>query len=356
MLISVNRLTELVEAILRHGSGNAEAATSVAQHLVEANLCGHDSHGVGVIPLYMEGIETGQLVADAKSEVVQDKGPFLQIDGNRGFGQVVARQAMEMAIERAKKSHFAVLSLRNSFHIGRIGAWGTMAAEAGFISMHYVNVLSPNSIVAPFGGTEARFATNPYCTAIPASDRHPMFLFDMASSTIAMGKARVAYNKGVEVPDNSLIDHEGNPTNDPAVMFEEPIGALRTMGLHKGFGMALISDILGGSFSGGGAFLPERIVPSRVVNNMLAILIDPDVFGGADTFFSDIDNYTDWVKSSPPAPGVDEVMFPGDPERKSRAEREANGIPVDDTTWAQLLDSAKAVGIADDEVGKILNA
>ena len=356
MLISVERLTELVETTLRQGTGNADGAAKVARHLVEANLMGHDSHGVGVSPLYMESVKAGELHPDANAEVVQEKGPFLQVDGTQGFGQVVARQAMEMAIEKAKQSHIAVLSLRNCFHIGRIGAWGTMAAEAGFISIHYVNVLSPNSLVAPFGGREPRFTTNPYCTAIPATDRHPMFLLDMATSTIAQGKTRVAYNKGVEVPENSLIDHEGNPTNDPAVMFEEPKGALRTMGQHKGFGMALICDILGGSLSGGGAYLPDRVVESRVVNNMLAILIDPNVFGGADEFFGDIDNYTDWVKSSPPAPGVDAVMFPGEPERKSRADREANGIPVDDNTWEQLLASARDVGITEDEIERIISA
>jgi hydroxycarboxylate dehydrogenase B len=354
MLISAERLTEFAEAIISKGSGNPQAAATVSHHLVEANLCGHDSHGVGVIPLYMEGIQEGQLNVDGQLDVVHDKGPFIQVDGNRGFGQVIAGQAMELAIEKAKTNHIAVLSLRNSFHIGRIGAWATMAAEAGFISMHYVNVLSPNSIVAPFGGTEARFATNPYCTAIPATDRHPMFVFDMATSTIAQGKARVAYNKGVKVPDNSLIDHKGVPTNDPAVMFEEPKGALQTMGMHKGFGMALICDILGGSFSGGGAYLPERVAPSRVVNNMLAILIDPNVFGGAENFFGDMDNYTDWVKSSPPATGVDEVMFPGDPERNSRADREANGVPIDDSTWAQLLACAEAAGVEASEVSRMI--
>ena len=141
MLISVERLTELVETTLRQGTGNADGAAKVARHLVEANLMGHDSHGVGVSPLYMESVKAGELHPDANAEVVQEKGPFLQVDGNQGFGQVVARQAMEMAIEKAKQSHIAVLSLRNCFHIGRIGAWGTMAAEAGFISIHYVNVL-----------------------------------------------------------------------------------------------------------------------------------------------------------------------------------------------------------------------
>ncbi|MCR9139913.1 MAG: malate/lactate/ureidoglycolate dehydrogenase [Alphaproteobacteria bacterium] len=354
MLISAERLTELTEAIIRHGSDNQAASRQVAQLLVEANLTGHDSHGVGVLPAYMDSIWAGQLHPDAEAEIVSDKGPFLLVDGHRGFGQLVAKQAMELAIERAGRHHFAVLSLRNSFHIGRVGDWASMAAEAGFVSIHYVNVLSPNSLVAPHGGSDARFTTNPHCTAIPASKRHPMFLLDMATSTIAQGKARVAYMKGEAVPDGCLIDHQGRPTNDPTVMFEEPKGALTTMGLHKGFGMALICDILGGSFSGGGAYLPDRVISSRVINNMLAILIDPDVFGDAEAFYSDIDNYTDWIKASPPAPGTEGVLFPGDPERKVRAEREATGIPIDDATWAQLLVTAENVGIPQDEIARIV--
>lgn len=354
MQISDDRLYDLSVAIIQASCGNEAVARIVARRLVEANLTGHDSHGVGVLPGYIEGIRAGQLNAEASVEIIEDKGPFLLIDGHCGFGQVVAEQAMDHAIARAEKQHIAVLSLRNCFHVGRVGDWAAMAAEAGFISIHYTNVLSPNSLVAPHGGSASRFTTNPYCTAIPASDRHPMFLLDMATSTIAMGKTRVAYMKGVEVADDCLIDHMGNPTNDPAVMFEQPKGALRTMGLHKGYGLALLCDILAGSFSGGGAYLPERVVDARVINNMLAILIDPDVFGGAEAFFGDIDNYTDWIKSSPPAPGVDEVMFPGDPERKTREKRKSSGIPIDDGTWAQLMQTAEGAGLSADAVGRII--
>lgn len=354
MHISTDRLIDLATAILHAGSDNETAAKTVARRLVDANLTGHDSHGVGVLPGYVAGMKAGQLNTDADAEIIEDKGPFLLIEGHRGFGQVVAEQAMKHAIARAKQHHIAVLSLRNCFHLGRVGDWAAMAAEAGFISIHYTNVLSPNSLVAPFGGSDSRFTTNPYCTAVPASDRHPMFLLDMATSTIAMGKTRVAYMKGIDVADECLIDHQGNPTNDPAVMFEEPKGALRTMGLHKGYGLALLCDILGGSFSGGGAYLPDRVVDARVVNNMLAILIDPDVFGGAETFFGDIDNYTDWIKSSPPAAGTREVMFPGDPERKVRAERQVSGIPIDGGTWAQLLQTAESVGISAENVERII--
>lgn len=354
MIISVDRLIELADAIVRHGGGSPEAAEQVSNTLVEANLTGHDSHGVGMLPAYIQGIKADQLRPDATAEIIQEKGPFLLVDGNQGFGQVVARQATRWAIERARQQHIAVLSLRNCFHIGRLADWGIMAAEAGFISIHYANVLSPNSLVAPHGGRDARFTTNPYCTVVPASERHPMFVFDMATSTIAQGKARVAYLKGVDAPEGSLIDHEGNPTNDPSVIFEAPLGAMRTMGQHKGFGMALICDILGGAFSGGGAYLPDRVYDARIVNNMMTILIDPDVFGDAETFFGDIDNYTDWVKASKPAPGVDAVMFPGDPERNTRTERTKNGIPIDDGSWQQLLDTAASVGLPEAEIARII--
>lgn len=345
MKISAADLTALATSILTHAGGTPEAASKVATRLVSANLTGHDSHGVGMIPAYVEGILAGQLIPHAAAQIVQDKGPFVLVDGHQGFGHIVAEQAMDMAIERARASHFAVLSLRNSFHLGRLGDWGAMAAEAGFICILYANVQSSRPIVAPFGGSDARFVTNPYCTAIPATDKNPMFLLDMATSTIAMGKARVANLSGKTVPEGSVIDAQGNPTNDPSVMFDEPTGALTTFGQHKGFGLALLGDILGGSFSGGGAYLPEREVTSRILNNMMAILIDPDVFGAAEAFGIDVDKYTDWVKSSPPAPGVEAVQLPGDPERRSAADRHANGIFVDPGTLAQLAQAAQSVGV-----------
>ncbi len=352
MIVPAEHLTDLAVTILRHGGGDLAKARKVATRLVHANLTGHDSHGVGMLPAYVEGIQAGHLNPDAEMVLVQDKGPFLLVDGQQGFGHVVAEQAMELAISRARDSHFAVLSLRNSFHLGRLGDWGAMAAEAGFISIHYANVLSTDALVAPFGGSDARFVTNPYCTAIPKSAGNPMFLLDMATSTIAMGKARVADLKGVEVADGCLIDSAGNPTNNPGVMFNDPRGALTTMGLHKGFGLALVCDILGGSFSGGGAFLPQRSLDARIINNMLAILIDPDVFGGADAFFEDIDNYTSWVKASPTAAGVEAIQFPGDPERRSLGERGANGIPLDDATWAQLLQTATLAGVPQADIDR----
>jgi uncharacterized oxidoreductase len=353
MKIASQDLIAAATSILFHAGKNKEAAELVASRLVNANLTGHDSHGVGMIPAYVEGILAGQLLPDADVTVVNDKGPFLLVDGGRGFGHVIAEKAMNMAIARAKTNHFALLSLRNSFHLGRLGDWGAMAAEAGYICIIYANVQSERPLVAPYGGSDARFVTNPYCTALPATDKHPMFLLDMATSTIAMGKARVADLSGKEVPAGSIIDAQGNPTTDPSVMFKDPAGSLTTFGQHKGFGLALLGDILGGSLSGGGAYLPEREVSGRIVNNMMAILIDPNVFGSAEDFGIDVDRYTDWVKASPPAQGFDGVRMPGDPERISAADRRANGIPVDAGTIEQLIEAAQRVNVPEPDIAAL---
>ena len=348
MRVSIHALTAIATAILLHAGRNQTAAERVSSRLVSANVTGHDSHGVGMIPAYVDGIRSGQLLPNAEIEIVNDKGPFLLIDGGRGFGHVIAQQAMEVAIERAKASHFSVLSLRNSFHLGRLGDWGEMAARSGFICIIYANVQSERPLVAPHGGSDARFVTNPYCTAIPATEKHPTFILDMATSTIAMGKARVANLSGQQVPEGSVIDQQGKPTTDPSVMFQEPAGSLTPFGLHKGFGLALLGDILGGAFSGGGAYLPEREVPDRIINNMMAILIDPNVFGEAKEFGIDVDKYIDWVKASPPATGFDAVLMPGDPERLCTMDRLKNGIPLDAGTIEQLIATAKSVNVPEE--------
>ena len=347
---SAAALTDFAQLILSHAGKDADRAARVARRLVDANLTGHDSHGVGMIPAYVEGIIAGELVPDAENEIVQDKGPFLLIDGHRGFGHVVAEDAMKLAIDRVADNHFAMLSLRNSFHLGRLGDWGTMAAEAGYICILYANVQSPRPLVAPHGGSDARFVTNPYCTALPATENSPVFLLDMATSAIAMGKARVAHLSGKPAPEGALIDKDGNPTTDPSVMFDDGGGALTTFGGHKGFGLALLGDILGGSFSGGGAYLPEREVPDRILNHMMAILIDPNVFGLAEAFGIDRDRYADWVKASPAAPGFDQVELPGDPERRCAKERRANGIPIDEGTLAQLVEAAQRAGVSEADI------
>ena len=240
--IPSDTLHAYVRAIWEHAGSTPREAELVADHLVMANLSGHDSHGVGMIPRYVASLADGELKLNAHAEIVRDAGAVLTIDGVKGFGQVVAYEAMEHGIERAKKLGVCAVGLRDAHHIGRIGHWAEQCAKAGLVSFHFVNVAG-DPLVAPFGGTDRRFGTNPFCAAFPREGKTPLVL-DFATSGIAYGKTRVAYNKGVKVAPGYLIEHDGTPTVEPKVMHEEPFGSLLPFGLHKGFGLAAMCEIL----------------------------------------------------------------------------------------------------------------
>ncbi len=346
--ISSEHLVKLMTTICRRAGSDEEEARLGAENLVVANLMGHDSHGVGLLPRYIESALDGRLTMGGHAEVVADRGPFVLVDGNMGYGQVVGAEAMALGLAKAAEFGVAVVGLRNVHHLGRIGAWAEICGEAGFISIHYVNAVGLAPLVAPFGGSDCRYTTNPYCTAFPATEGPPIVL-DMATSKIAFGKIVVAFNKGEALADETLIDGEGRPTNDPAVMVSEgkraPTGALLSFGLHKGYGLALVCELLAGGLTGGGVSGPQSAERDTIQNNMLTIILDPDGFGAGIPLARDIDDFTAWVKASPPAPGTDEVMVPGDPERKRRAERQRDGIPIDDNTWRGLVEAGLSVGM-----------
>lgn len=340
---------------LASGSNRREA-TLVSENLVLANLSGHDSHGVGMTPQYLTAVREGNLALNQSAKLAVDAGALITVDGGMGYGQVIGHEAIEMAIRRARQFGVCVLSLRTSHHIGRIGHWGEQCAAAGLVSTHYVNVINRPPLVAPFGGSDGRFTTNPYCAALPdprgpGPDAKPLVL-DMATSTIAMGKVRVAMNKGELVPPGILIDSTGHPTRDPKVMWENPRGAILTFGEHKGFGLAVVAELLAGALSGGGTLHDGNWQSMTTTNNMLSILIDPGKLGGADSWQGEMGDFLRWVKASPPAPGVEEVLVAGEPERRMRAER-ANGIPIDITSWNEIVEAGASVGVSADETRRI---
>ena len=352
VIVRADRLTDFVKAICEKDGSDPAEATLVAENLVQANLFGHDSHGVGMIPRYIENARAGSCKRNWHAEIVVDNGPLITVDGGKGYGQVVAREAMQFGIDRAKEHGVCVVGLRNCHHIGRIGAWGEQCADAGLISTHYVNVHGHKSLVAPFAGAEARFTTNPYCCTIPGANGEHIVL-DFATSQVAMGKVRVAYNKREPMEPGLLIDHDGKPSTDPGVMWGNgPFGAILPFGLHKGGGLAVICDILAGALTGGLTHSPKTIKHDTgdIVNNMLSILIDPAKLGGESVWQQDTQDFVAWVKSSRPQPGVAAVLVPGEPERQRRAHRLAKGIAVDETTWGQLCDTARLVGLSDAEV------
>jgi len=326
------------------GSREAEAGI-VTDHLVEANLKGHDSHGVGMIPRYLAHLANGTLVANHSGRVVSDNGAMAVYDGERGYGQVVARAATEIGIARARESGVAVVALRDAHHIGRVGDYGEMCAAAGLVSVHFVNAVDQHPSVAPWRGGDGRFSTNPVCIAIPEAEPGRPIILDMATSIVALGKVRVARNKGEQLRSGILLDAQGQPTTDPNVMHRQPRGALRAFGEHKGYALALICELLAGGVAGGGTMRPENQGKPTITNGMLTIVIDPTQLVDRAWLIDEIRAMTDYVTASPPVNSDEPVLIPGDPERMSRVQRIAGGIPVDDATWGEIVEAGRSVGV-----------
>ncbi|MGJ7525684.1 malate/lactate/ureidoglycolate dehydrogenase [Variovorax sp. GB1P17] len=336
-------VTRILEAA---GSQPAEAQ-QVAANLVLANLSGHDSHGVGMLPRYVDAVAEGGLKPNTGVRVNLDIGTMMGLDGQHGYGQVVGAQAMELGIARAKQHGSCIFTLANAHHLGRIGHFAEMATAQGLVSMHFVNVLS-RPVVAPWGGGDGRFGTNPCCIGIPLAGAEP-FVLDYATSRVAQGKMRVAHNKGESVPDGYLIDAQGAPTNDPGVVVVPQsnglFGALMTFGEHKGYGMAVVCELLGGALTGGGTWHRPADTSRTILNGMLTVLIDPQRLGTQASFDSEAHAFIDWLRQSPKGQGFDEVQIAGEPERKARAARQRDGIWVDDATWGEIVAAGAKVGV-----------
>ena len=341
--IALDRLTAAVHRVVRGFGSLEEEVGLVAGNLIEANLCGHDSHGIGMLPRYAAAFLEGGLQPNAHVRTVVDAGALLRLDGQAGFGQVIGRESMALGIERARQHGSCIVALGNSHHIGRIGAWAEQCAAAGLVSLHLVNVVARN-VVAPFGGADARFGTNPVCIGVPMPGRDPVIL-DFATSMIAQGKTRVAHNKGETVAPGCLIDDHGRDTVDPRYSVVPPWGALLTFGAHKGYGLAVICELLGGALAGGLTQRDGDGTPRRVLNGMLSVLLDPAALGDTAAIEREALGFIDWVKASPPREGVERVLVAGEPERASRAHRSAHGVPVDETTWAEILAAAASLGV-----------
>jgi len=353
-VIAADPLRAVVRAMCKAAGSADYEADLVADNLVMANLSGHDSHGVGMLPWYFECAQSGSLRVNRHAELVRDEGAVILVDGHAGFGQVIGKEAFDIAIARARQHGVCVMAIRNSFHLCRIGAWAEQCAAAGLVSTHHTNVIGHGALVAPFRGSDARYVTNPYTAAMPATETNPVTLLDFATSFVAAGKIRVARNKGVEAPEGALIDHTGQPTRDPNVLYEEPKGALTSFGAHKGYGMALINELFAGVLSGGGTNRPEtNREPAATINCMLSVIIDPARLVEKAFFDAETDATIAHVKASPPANPAEPVLVPGDPERAYREQRGREGIDVDPETWSQIKIGAERFNLPGAELDRI---
>jgi uncharacterized oxidoreductase len=331
------KLKSATEALFVAMGASQRSAALIADHLIAANLTGHDSHGIGMIPGYDKGIARGDLRLTQELRVALDTPTLVICDGNQGPGQVMAHDAMAIGIARAKTNGSCIIGLRDSYHIGRIGHWAEQCAAAGLVSVHFVNVVS-FPVVVPFGGRQPRLATNPFAAGFPRGDGGPPVIADFATSALALGKVRVAYNKGVPVPENVIVDAAGEPTTDPSVMFTEPMGSLLAFGGHKGSALSLTCELLGAALFGG-TVQDSPEVRSVILNSMFSVLVDPAVLGLAADYAERQAAAAGWFGSEPG------VKLPGDVERETRAARMADGIPLDDTTMDQIRQIATDRGV-----------
>lgn len=349
MRISATVLRSFVAELFARQGASSDEAREVANHLVDSNLAGHDSHGVMRAPWYMEKIDKGELVPGAKPSVERPTATTAIVDGHWGFGQPIARYAMELAIEKADKANLGCVTVRNCNHVGRLGAYTGLASERGFVGIGMANLHGTSHCVAPFGGIDRKLPTNPISIAFPRAGT-PNFLLDMTSSIVAEGKLKMKLNRGEPLPEGWAIDSEGEPARQPSQFYDEPRGAILPLGGamgHKGFGLSMAIDALSGALSGADCSNPRS---ARHGNACLFLAIKIDAFTPLAEFESKIEELVTHVKSARPMPGVERILVPGEPEHRSAADGDSAGLLVDETTWKALTARAKTAGVRVPEV------
>jgi hydroxycarboxylate dehydrogenase B len=338
-------LTQLARELFIAAGVQGVDAALVANSLVDANLCGHDSHGLLRVPQYLDFLKQGIFKPGVPLTVLSETSAVLSADGNWGLGQVQAYRLLNTLLEKSRSLGIAAGTLRNCGHIGRLGEYAEAAAHESMAFIAAVNSHGGGRRVVPPGGTEGRISTNPICMGAPTSES-PVVL-DFGTSAVAEGKVRLSFQKNEQVPEGWLVDHAGKPTTDPGVLYAEPRGNILPFGgpqMYKGFGLGLLVDLLCGGLSGGSCSNPKFQLGGQG-NAVFFIVINPALFGGVSHFLCESDGLTEFVRSCPTAEGSGPVILPGEPERISKAKRVVEGIPIPEGTWNLIAKAAAALGV-----------
>jgi hydroxycarboxylate dehydrogenase B len=332
------QLEKVASAIFQGAGAPEDVSQLVAHSLVSANLMGHDSHGVLRIPRYCQQIAEGQILPTTRPQVTKETPTTAVVDGNWNFGQVAAKLGAETAIKKAKDQNVAVVTLTRQNHVGRLGEWSGMMAEAGMVGMVVTGGWrNPITGVTPFGGAGRVLGTNPFSFAIPTAE-HEMVLVDFATSVVAEGKLQVAMAKGAAVPQGFILDKDGNPSTDPNDFYKG--GMLLPAAGHKGYSLALVADILGGLLAGN-----ELVGRDWNLTGTFMLAVNVEAFRPLAAFTAAVDGRLDEVKAVKPAPGFQEVLIPGEPEMRSKAQREREGVGVPEATWDALVTTGGKLGV-----------
>ncbi len=336
-LFDASHLHAIARTIFVAAGTSLHIANDVAEILVKANLAGHDSHGVLRIPAYLRGIDSGALKPSAEPEILAETANTLRIDGKGGFGHYTARWAIKRAIEKAKTSTSCSVSLSNTGHIGRLGEYAEEATAAGCIGLISVGGGGrKGGPTVPYGGAQGVFGTNPIALGVPTGDSTP-FIVDYATSMVAEGKIQVARSKGTELPEGCILDKHGVPSVKPADFYDG--GALLAFGKHKGYALSMFTCLLGGL---AGTFDVEN---GRMSGTFMQA-IDVNAFTPVDEYQKAVRAFLDGIKSTPPAPGFNEVLVPGDFEARTRAQRLKSGIEIPDTIYTQLQECSEKLNLS----------
>jgi hydroxycarboxylate dehydrogenase B len=345
LTIEAEALRRVTQTIFEAAGTPGEAAEQVAQILVESNLAGHDSHGVMQLPLYVQRIKNGQINPRGRPEIRQESAASALVSGNWTFGQVAAAYGTQVAIEKARRERVAMVAVVECDHIGRLGEYTERAARTNLIGLVTAGRGYPEGRVAPFGGGgPGPLGTNPFSFAFPGG-RQPRVLVDFATSVIAANKIHVARAKGEQLPPGCIIDREGRPSTDPQDYVEG--GSLLPFGSHKGYGLAVVAELLSNVVTGSDA----HPGPGRP-GGAFILVMDPAAFRPLGDYQAASDRLADQLKAVPPAAGFDGVLLPGEPETRTREQRQREGVPVPEATWQAIVETGAGLGV---EVGGLID-
>lgn len=336
--LPADEIKQKVSAIYLAAGATEREASIVASLLVESNLLGHDSHGIIRVPQYVKGLKDGKIKAGAETVIDTETAATAVVNGNWGFGHVTATDAMEIAIEKARKASIGVVTVHNCHHVGRLGAYPPLAAEEGFIGLITNNGHGADKALAPWGGVGRILPANCFAAAYPSDKEWPVAV-DMTVAVAAGGKMRVAAARGENVLHGSVVDAKGHPSDDPE-QYTSKGGALVPFGGdvgHKGSALAIAIDILSGALSPAGC---TQANPPTTGNALFIQVINIEAFQPLDAFKAEVGRFVDYVKATPTAEGFDEVLIPGERSHRTKAERLAKGIPVEKKTWDQIEELA----------------
>lgn len=340
LTIPAQELRQSVFTIFRTAGAPAAVAQRITDSLVESNLVGHDSHGVLRVAEYVERIQSGALQLHGEIKIIHETPATALIDCQWNLGQVAVPQGMELAITKARATGIGMVVLGHCDHTGRVGEYVVSAAQQDMIGQLVCNGSLPGGIVAPFGGARRALGANPIAWALPVADRLPLF-FDFATSAVAHGKLQVAADKGELVPEGWIIDKQGRPTRNPHDQFND--GAILPFGGHKGYALSVMIELLGGGLSGAGfPLLPGY----RWDQGTVLTVIDIAAFQPVAEFKAQAAAFVTQLKATPCAPGVEEILLPGEIEWRTKAIRERDGIPLPTITWERIRAAGRAVGVA----------